>query len=107
MGVLEPVRQSAQAISHEWLDRKTGRILDSRRLIDLIQGWATTYCLDDEGKIPLVDFRYLVTNFGGRALQIRHGVSTGPRALGFGFNFPQDKPPPGEEYKEPPVFPFR
>jgi hypothetical protein len=54
----------------------------------------------------LIDFRHLRTHLGGLALEIRHGVSTGPRELSFGYYFSPDMPPPGEEHKNPPVFPF-
>jgi hypothetical protein len=65
-----------------------------------------TYCLDDEGTIPLIDVRHLHTSLAGGTLQIQHGLSMGPRGYSFGFRFPEDMAPPGDEYKERPAFPF-
>jgi hypothetical protein len=107
MGELDPVLESGKTVPRRWRDPRTGRLMDSReRLIGLIHSWAMAYVLDDEGNIPLIDFRNLLTSLAGCALQIRDGVSTGPRALSFGYYFSRDMPPPGDEHKEPPAFPF-
>jgi hypothetical protein len=107
MGALDPTGEPGQAVPRQWRDPRTGRVLDSReRIIGLIHGWATAYCLDDQGNIPLIDFRDLLTYLDGLPLHIRDGVSTGPRAFSFGYYFSRDMPPPGDEHKEPPEFPF-
>jgi hypothetical protein len=56
-----------KTVPSQWRDPRTGQVLDVRdRLINLIHSWALAYCLDDEGNIPLIDFRQLLRRHGGR-----------------------------------------
>jgi hypothetical protein len=42
-----------------------------------IRNYANTYLIDDEGKVPVLDYRNLVTYLGNRKLQVRNGIDWG------------------------------
>jgi hypothetical protein len=107
MGTLIPVPQAGQPVALNWRDPASGQAFESReRLVGQIYDWAMTYCLDDEGRVPLLDFRNLVTHLDGHTLTVRDGVDSGSLALNFGYYFSPDMPPLGEEYRSPPKYLF-
>ncbi len=83
-----------------WRDESSGELVDSRQhLISFVLDWVMEYCVDDEGLIPLLDFRNMRTYLFGRALEIRDGVDVGrKRSISFGAAFSEDSPHPSEKY---------
>jgi hypothetical protein len=49
--------------------------------------WAINKCLDDEGRIPLIDFSNLVVNFSGEQVLVRNGGITGRTRARFFASF--------------------
>ncbi len=80
-----------------WHDESSGEIVESRRhLTSFILDWALEYCVDDEGLIPVLDFRNVLAYVLGRKIEIRNGVDVGQKSMGFGAYFSPDSPHPGE-----------
>ena len=80
-----------------WHNENSGGVVDSRwYLISFVLNWALEYCVDDEGMIPILDFRNLRTRLFGRTLEIRDGIGVERRSMAFGAHFSPDSPHPGE-----------
>jgi hypothetical protein len=80
-----------------WRDENSGAAVDSRRhLISFVLDWAMEHCVDDEGMIPILDFRNLRTRLFGRTLEIRDGIGVDRKSIAFGAHFSPDSPHPGE-----------
>lgn len=50
----------------------------------LIKHWAIEHCMDDEAKIPLVDFSRFDTCVNGHKISIRDGIQTDGIYIGYG-----------------------
>lgn len=97
LGPLTAIDTSDREPPSLWRDEGSGEVVDSRRyLISFVLDWATEYCIDDEGMIPILDFRNLRTHLFGHTLEIRDGVGIGRRSMAFGAKFSPDSPHPGE-----------
>jgi hypothetical protein len=48
-----------------------------------VKGWATRHCLDDEQKVPLLNFESLVLFSGGRRIVIRNGIGAEGYKIGY------------------------
>ena len=49
--------------------------------------WAAEHCLDDDGKITLLDFANVSVNSAGRHICIRNGIGEGPGYIGYNAVF--------------------
>jgi hypothetical protein len=89
--------------SSRWLDESSGEVIESRQhLFSFILDWASEYCIDDEGLIPVLDFRNMLTYIYGRKLEIRNGVKDEKnRSMAFGAYFSSDSPHPSENPDDP------
>jgi hypothetical protein len=95
-GSLSPLVPSAPTASQKWFSEKTGEIVDSlEHHLNVIRGWVVQYCTDDEGRIPVLNFQNMLFHFAGQKIEIRDGISIGPRGPKFGFFFSKDSPPVG------------
>jgi hypothetical protein len=101
LGPMTPIEtgdDSPQA-SH-WRDESSGEVVDSRQhVISFIYDWAMEYCVDAEGLIPVLDFRYVLSYILGKKFEIRNGIDVSPlKAYAFGAHLtpvptrPSDKP---------------
>jgi uncharacterized coiled-coil protein SlyX len=52
-----------------------------------VRHWATTNCLDDEQRIPFLDFRNMVVHDGGRRVLIRNGIRQGEGGIVYCTSF--------------------
>lgn len=85
-----------------WRDESSGELVDSREhLIPFVFDWALEYCVDDEGLIPVLDFRNVHAYAFRHKLEIRNGIDTGKKSIGFGAYFSADSPHPGETLDDP------
>jgi hypothetical protein len=97
LGPLTGIDTSDTEVPGLWRDESSGEVVDSRRhLISFILDWALEYCVDDEGMIPILDFRNLRTHLFGHTLEIRDGIGVGRRSMTFGAHFSPDSPYPAE-----------
>ena len=98
LGPLMPLDRDGSGPPSSWRDESSGEVIDSREhLISFVLDWAMEYCVDDEGLIPLLDFRNLRTHVFNRKVEIRDGVDVGrKRSITFGAAFSEDSPHPSE-----------
>jgi hypothetical protein len=97
LGPLSAVETGDSGTPSRWRDEGSGEIVESRQhLTSFVLDWAIEYCVDDEGLIPVLDFRNVHTYVFGRKLEIRNGVDVGQKSMGFGAYFSSDSPHPGE-----------
>jgi hypothetical protein len=76
-----------------WRDKGSGEVVDSRRhLNSFVLDWALEYWVDEEGMIPILDFRNLRTHLFGHTFEIRDGIGVGRRSMAFGAHFSPDSP---------------
>ena len=52
-----------------------------------VKKWSIMHCLDDEQRIPLLNFDNLVLNNGERQFVIRNGISADGYAIGYSASF--------------------
>jgi hypothetical protein len=99
MGPLIPIQQEETNPLSLWHDKSSGQIFRSRdHLISFVYDWTMEYCVDEEGLIPILDFRNMLTYIFGRKMEIRNGVEVGQnRSMKFGAHFSEDSPHPNEE----------
>ena len=102
MGPLTPAEAAESSTPSLWRDEGSGQLVDSRtHLISFVFDWAMEYCVDEEGKIPILDFRNMVAYIFGSKLEIRDGVDVGKnKAMTFGAFFSEDSPHPWEKPDE-------
>lgn len=103
LGSLTAVETSDPGTPSLWCDESSGELIESRKhLTSFILDWATEYCVDDEGLIPVLDFRNMLAYIYGRRLEIRNGVDVGKnKSMAFGAYFSPDSPHPGERPDDP------
>ena len=99
LGPLTPLTTDGSGSPALWRDGSSGEMVNSRQhLISFVRDWAMEYCVDEEGLIPLLDFRNVLTHVFGRVVQVRDGVDVGRnRAMTFGATFSKDSPHPSEQ----------
>lgn len=99
LGPLTPLNRDGSNPPSSWRDESTGEVVDSRQHVaSFVFDWAMEYCVDEEGMIPLLDFRNLRTRVFNRKVEIRDGVDIGrKRSLAFGAHFSEDSPHPSEK----------
>lgn len=73
-------------------------MVDGRQhLISFVLDWAMEYCVDDEGPIPLLDFRKVLTHLFGHDVLVCDGVDASrKRSTTFGAAFSEDSLHPSE-----------
>jgi hypothetical protein len=54
---------------------------------EIVRRWATANCLDDEQRIPFLDFRNMVVHLGGRQVLIRKGIREGEGGIVYSASF--------------------
>jgi len=54
---------------------------------EIVRRWATANCLDDEQRIPFLDFRNIVVHHGGRQVLIRNGIREGEGGIVYSASF--------------------
>jgi hypothetical protein len=52
-----------------------------------VKRWASSRCLDDEQKIPLLNFENLILYSGGRRIVIRNGIAADGYSIGYSSSF--------------------
>jgi hypothetical protein len=99
LGPLTPLDINDPGSPALWRDESSGEMVDSRQhLISFVLDWAMEYCIDDEGLVPLLDFRNVLTHVFGHDVQVRDGVDVGrKRSMTFGAAFSEDSPHPSEK----------
>lgn len=64
--------------------RQTSSALPSRDLAGLaIKEWASANCLDEDGRLTLIDFENISLHAGGRHVRIRNGITEGSLYIGY------------------------
>lgn len=98
LGSLTAVEMGDPGTPSLWRDESSGELVESRKhLTSFILDWAIEYCVDDEGLIPVLDFRNMLAYIYGRRLEIRNGVDVGKnKSMAFGAYFSPDSLHPGE-----------
>jgi hypothetical protein len=104
LGPMTPIETGDDRLqpSH-WRDECSGEVVDSRQyLISFIYDWAMEYCVDDEGLIPVLDFRNVLSYILGKKFEIRNGIDVGPlKTYAFGARFSPDSPHPSDRPDDP------
>jgi hypothetical protein len=97
LGPLTAAETDNSGTPSRWRDESSGEMVESRRhLTSFILDWALEYCVDDEGLIPVLDFRNVLAYVLGRKIEFRNGVDVGQKSMGFGACFSPDSPHPGD-----------
>ena len=101
-GPLTAVETNGSVVPRVWRDESSRELVDSRQhLVPFVFDWAMEYCVDDEGLIPVLDFRNVLAYVFRRRLEIRNGVDAGQKSMAFGAYFSSDSPHPGEKPDDP------
>jgi hypothetical protein len=56
-----------------------------------VKRWVASHCLDDEGKVSLLDFEHLVLNGNGRRIVIHDGIATEGIAIRYSASFSNER----------------
>ena len=101
-GPLTAVETEDSETPQVWRDEGSGELVDSRQhLIPFVFDWAMEYCVDDEGLIPVLDFRNVLAYVFRRKIEIRNGIDAGQKSIAFGASFSSDSPHPSEKPDDP------
>jgi hypothetical protein len=86
---IKQVLSESDNTTSPWADRLPGPLrtacLNKDPVGTMVKEWAKANCLDDEGRVPLLDFKNMTIHEAGRCIVIRDGIREGEGQILYSF----------------------